>query len=83
VTIDHKANAICDLITNDNGFLSSLSADDLASKILMGLSHYAEMRNACILSADSSDWNQITADIESYYLSVIAHKKPMSKRKTN
>ena len=83
VTIDHMANAICDLITNDNGFLSSLSADDLASKILLGLSHYAEMRNACILSADSSDWNQITADIESYYLSVIAHKKPMSKRKTN
>jgi glycosyltransferase involved in cell wall biosynthesis len=83
VTIDHKANAICDLITNDNGFLCSFSADDLASKILMGLSHYAEMRNACILSADSSDWNQITADIESYFLSVIAHKKPLSKRKTN
>jgi glycosyltransferase involved in cell wall biosynthesis len=83
VTIDHKANAICDLITKNNGFLCSLSAEDLASKILMGLSHYAEMQNACILSAASSDWNQITVDIESYYLSVIAHKKPMSVRKPN
>ena len=53
------------------------------AKIRMGLSHYAEMRNVCILSADSSDWNQITVDIESYYLSVIAHKKPLSERKTN
>jgi glycosyltransferase involved in cell wall biosynthesis len=83
VTIDHKANAISDLITQNNGFLCSLSAEDLASKILMGLSHYAEMKNACILSADSSDWNQITVDIETYYLSVIAKKKPMSGRKTN
>jgi glycosyltransferase involved in cell wall biosynthesis len=83
VTIDHKANAIGDLITKNNGFLCFFSADDLASKIHMGLSHYSEMRNACIVSAGSSDWNQITIDIETYYSSIITNKKPISGRKTN
>jgi glycosyltransferase involved in cell wall biosynthesis len=81
VTVDHKANAICDFITKNNGFLCSLSAEDLFAKIRMGLCHHAEMRGFCTLSADSSDWNRITVDIESYYLSVIAHKKPVSERK--
>jgi glycosyltransferase involved in cell wall biosynthesis len=81
VTVDHKANAICDLITENNGFLCSLSAEDLFAKIRRGLCHYTEMRSFCKLSADSSDWNRIAVDIESYYLSVIAHKKSISERK--
>jgi glycosyltransferase involved in cell wall biosynthesis len=81
VTVDHKANAICDLITKNNGFLCSLSAEDIFAKIRMGLRNHAEMRSFCKLSADSSDWNRITVDIESYYLSVIAYKKPISVRK--
>jgi L-malate glycosyltransferase len=75
VTVNHKANAICDLITEHNGFLCSLSAKDLAATISRALSHYAGMRNACIASADSLDWNRITRDLESYYLSAIARKK--------
>ena len=59
VTVDHPANAICDLITENNGFLCSLSAEDLADKISHALLHHAEMRNACIASADSLDWNRI------------------------
>jgi glycosyltransferase involved in cell wall biosynthesis len=81
VTVDHKANAICDLITKNNGFLCSLSAEDLSAKIRIGLCQYAEMRRFCTLSADSSDWNRIAVDIESYYLSIIAHKKSISERK--
>ncbi len=53
VTVDHKANAICDLITKNNGFLCSLSAEDIAAKISLGLCHYAEMQNSCRVSADS------------------------------
>ena len=75
ITVDHKANAICDLITENNGFLCSLSAEDLAATICRGLIHHAVMRNGCNASADLSDWNRITLDIESYYLSVIARKK--------
>ena len=37
VTVDHPANAIRDLITEKNGFLCSLSAQDLAEKIGLAL----------------------------------------------
>jgi glycosyltransferase involved in cell wall biosynthesis len=75
ITVDHKANAVCDLITENNGFRCSLSVNDLAATICRGLSNHAEMRNACIESAVLSDWNRITLDIESYYKSVISSKK--------
>ena len=74
VTIDHKANAICDLITESNGFLCSLSAEDSCCNNPLGLCHHAEMRNACILSADSF---RLEPDYCRYrdpiILSVIAH----------
>ena len=71
VTVDHPANAVRDLITENNGFLCSLSAQDLADKISLALRHHAFMRDACIISAESFDWDCITSDIESYYQSVI------------
>jgi hypothetical protein len=33
--------------------------------------HHAEMRNACIETADLYDWDMITRDIETFYQSVI------------
>ena len=75
VTVDHPANAVRDLITENNGFLCSLSAQDLADKISLALQHYAFMRDACIMSAESFDWDSITSDIESYYQSVIEIQK--------
>jgi len=75
VTVNHPANAICDLITENNGFLCSLSAKDLANKISLALQHYIVMRDACIVSADSLDWDFITSDVESYYRSVIEIQK--------
>ena len=72
VTVNHPANAIHDLITESNGFLCSLSAEDLADKISLALGHHSEMRNACIMSAASFDWDRITLDTESYYKAVIA-----------
>ena len=71
VTVDHPANAIRNLITEKNGFLSSLSAEDLADKILLALRHYTGMKNACIATAEAFDWDRITSDIETYYQSVI------------
>ena len=67
VTVDHPANAIRDLITGDNGFLCSLSAEDLAKTICLALRHHKEMRNACIKSAESFDWENITSEIETFY----------------
>jgi glycosyltransferase involved in cell wall biosynthesis len=71
VTVDHPANAVRDFITPDNGFLCSLSAQDLADKISLALRHHDFMRDACIRSAESFDWDCITSDIESLYQSVI------------
>ena len=80
VTVDHPANAICDLITEYNGFLCSLSAQDLSDKISLALQHPAEMKGSCIESAAAFDWNGITSNIEAHYQSVIetyqlSHKK--------
>ena len=77
VTVNHPANAIHDLITESNGFLCALSAEDLADKISLALGHHSEMRNACIMSAASFDWDRITLDTESYYHAVIADQKSM------
>jgi len=75
VTVDHPANAIRDLITGGNGFHCSLSAEDLAKTICLALHHHKEMRNACIKSAESFDWENITSEIETFYNSVTTIKK--------
>jgi glycosyltransferase involved in cell wall biosynthesis len=75
VTVDHPSNAVRDLLTENNGFLCSLSAQDLADKIRLALQDYGVMRDACIVSAESLDWDRITSDVESYYQSVIEIQK--------
>ena len=59
VTVDHPSNAIRDLITEKNGFLCSLSPQDLADKISLALQHYSEMKTSCFESVESFDWNSI------------------------
>jgi L-malate glycosyltransferase len=71
VTVDHPSNAIRDLITESNGFLCSLSAQDLADKMSLALQHHTEMKGYCIKSVLSYDWNGITSNIEAYYQSLI------------
>ena len=71
ITIDHPANAIRDLITGKNGFLCSLSADDLARIIKISLNDAGGMREACIASAEDYDWDRIATQLEQYYHSVI------------
>ncbi len=75
VTVDHPANAVRDLITENNGYLCSLSAQDLADKISHALQHHAEMKGFCIESVVSYDWNGITSNIEAYYQSLIRTKQ--------
>jgi glycosyltransferase involved in cell wall biosynthesis len=75
VTINHEANAIRDLIDGSNGFLCSLSAEDLAAAICLALRHHKEMRNSCIVSADAFDWEHIVSDSEAVYRSVLAGQK--------
>jgi glycosyltransferase involved in cell wall biosynthesis len=73
VTIDHPANAIRDLINENNGFLCSLTTEGLGDAICLALRHYEDMQKSCILSAKSFDWELIILDIEGFYRSVIAN----------
>jgi L-malate glycosyltransferase len=71
VTVDHPDNAICELITDETGFRSSLSVDDLAGKIRNALSRYPAMKPACIASAEAYDWDRIVDDVEICYFSLV------------
>ncbi len=71
ITVDHPANAIRDLITEQNGRICTLSAEDLADKISGIMVQYKEMKTACIASAETFDWDRIASDLEAYYQSVI------------
>jgi glycosyltransferase involved in cell wall biosynthesis len=71
VTVDHPDNAIRELITEETGFLASLSADDLAEKIRIALYRCPEMLPACMASAEAYDWDRIVDRLESYYQSLI------------
>jgi glycosyltransferase involved in cell wall biosynthesis len=69
--VDHPANAIRDLITEKNGFICSLSPQDLADTIHTALMKHTGMKAACIASAALFDWERIVSDVETYYQSVI------------
>ena len=75
VTVDHPLNAVRDLITEKNGFLCSLSPQDIADKISLALQHYSEMKTSCFESVETFDWNSIITDIETYYQSTIYQQK--------
>jgi len=70
VTIRHPANAVCDLISEDNGVVCSPSPEDLAQGIRNALRNYELMREACKTSAEAFDWDHIVAKAERYYQSI-------------
>jgi len=81
VTVDHPANAVRELITEKTGFLSSLSAEDLADKIREALVRYEKMRDECIATAAAFAWDRIAAESEEYYRLVIgAGKKSIDQK---
>jgi len=71
VTVDHPDNAICELITENTGFLCPLSADALAAAIRAAMNGYPAMKTACVRSAEAYDWNLIVERAEDYYQSLI------------
>ena len=71
VTVDHRDNAIAELITEKTGFLSLLSVEDLLDTIQIALSRYPAMKTACTASAEPYDWDRIVDRVESRYQSLI------------
>jgi len=74
VTIRHPANAVCDLITEENGFICSPTPEDLAAGIRNALNNHADMRAACRASAEPYDWGRIVDGAEQYYRSLVDRK---------
>jgi glycosyltransferase involved in cell wall biosynthesis len=80
VTVDHPANAIRDFITENNGFLCPLSADDLARTMYLALLKYTEMQESCRASAEPYEWERIVLEIELYYQSIMTEQYPAIKK---
>lgn len=71
VTIRHPANAVCDLITERNGFICTPTPEDLAQGIRNALHNHELMRDACKASAETYDWDHIVVKVERYYQSIV------------
>lgn len=69
ITIDHKDNAIREIISDKTGFVCPLSEPDLADAIRTALRSYPEMRAACMASAEPYNWDRIVDHLERYYTS--------------
>ena len=68
VVVKHKMNASCDLINNgENGFISELSDEDLAEKIILGINGKERMKNNCIDFSRHYDWDDIVVSLEKFY----------------
>lgn len=74
VTTDHPANAIRDLITGENGVLSSLSEEVLAQNIRHVLRNHEQMKESCIASARHYDWSYIADTCETFYLEEVRRR---------
>ncbi|MCK9631745.1 MAG: glycosyltransferase family 4 protein [Methanoregula sp.] len=74
VTIDHPANAVCDLITGETGVICPPTPEDLAIGIRKALRHHEQMRDACRAAAEGYDWDRIVDQAEHYYQSLIDHR---------
>lgn len=68
VTVDHKMNATCDLISNGkNGFLCELSKNSVSEKINLSLEKREDMEKGCIENAKKYEWDRIVDMIERFY----------------
>ena len=71
VTVDHPDNAIAQLITEETGFLSSLSGEGLARAMHHALERYDVMKDGCRASAAGYSWDRIVPDLEQYYQTLV------------
>jgi len=71
VTVNHKMNATCDLITSRTGIICQPEERDLATGIMQALSAGREMKDSCLELASSYNWNRISIKCEEYYQRVL------------
>jgi L-malate glycosyltransferase len=69
VTVDHRMNAVSDLLDERTGFICPVSEDGLAKAITSGLQRGASMRGDCIDLARGYDWDELCLAAEKIYIS--------------
>lgn len=67
VTVEHRMNAVMDLVRPDTGLVCRPGAQELASAISSVLKKSAGMRESCIERARDFDWEQICRRAERVY----------------
>ena len=67
VAVNHKMNAVCDLITNKNGFICELSEEDIAEKVLLAMDDMNDWKKSCLGFARRYDWNKVASMVEQVY----------------
>jgi glycosyltransferase involved in cell wall biosynthesis len=68
VTVNHRLNAVCDLITGETGLLCEASAESLAEAIIIGLDSGNDKRKRCVERSKSYEWDKICDLAETVYL---------------
>ncbi len=67
VTIEHKMNAVMDLVTRETGAVCQPTEQDLAEAICRMLSRKEKMRGRCIEEARKYDWERACDRLETVY----------------
>jgi glycosyltransferase involved in cell wall biosynthesis len=67
VTVNHKMNAVRDLINDNTGLICELNDDDLARTISSLLDKQKFLRTRCMESAKNYDWEKICGLAEDIY----------------
>lgn len=75
VTVNHRRNAACDFITDDeNGFICELSEGEIAKRILVAIDKKEDMERKCIENAKGYDWDGLSDLLERFYKEGIINK---------
>jgi len=68
VTVNHRRNAACDFITDDeNGFICELSEGEIAERILVAIDKKEDMGRKCIEISRKYDWDRMADLTEEVY----------------
>lgn len=67
VTINHRMNAVTDLVTEETGMVCQPTAEDLAEGLILALQKGNAMREPCQRLAKGYDWERICDRLEKIY----------------
>jgi len=67
VTVEHRMNAVMDLVTENTGIICPPAPEDLADGLLLALQESPRMRRPCLKLAQGYDWERICDLVEKIY----------------